>query len=382
MNQAKNIMNLKYFLYLGLTLIFLNSGCTKENDSPQPQSINLEEEINQIADQYLKVGLVIGIIDDKQIKHTYSYGSKSLGLQEPPDANTAFDIGSMTKTFTVTLIALKYLEGDYEDETVSHYLPADQVTMPNWNGKEIRFIELATHTSGLPRTPHAEGSDFPRPPGFDPDNPYAAYSTSQVYDYLSHYCQLEFEPGTWWGYSNTGYGLLGHIAGLVDGSSYEEVLSREIFKELDMNHSSLFLTDDQLTNCVSGYNAGMEKMPYYTAQDIFQGAGFIKSTLNDLFNYLEANMGLRNTSLREAMDLAHQPQLHQGSMGDQGLAWYILDLDDGQRVIYTGGDTSGQSSYLGFNKSSSTGVIILSNYAMHGDQLAMGAAIMQAIAKY
>jgi hypothetical protein len=126
----------------------------------------------------------------------------------------------------------------------------------------------------------------------------------------------------------------------------------------------------------------MDKMPYYTAQDIFQGAGFIKSTLNDLFKYLEANMGLRNTSLRDAMDLAHQPQLHQGSMGDQGLAWFILDLDDGQRVIYTGGDTSGQSAYLGFNKTSSTGVIILSNYAMHGDQLTMGAEIMQLIAKY
>lgn len=375
-------MTLKSFLYLVVTLIFLSSGCNNEDDSPHPPIINLEDEINQIAGQHLKVGLAIGIIDNQQIKHVFSYGSKSIDRQDPPDANTVFDIGSMTKTFTATLIALKYLEGDYEDDTVSHYLPTDQVTLPTWNGREIRFIELATHTSGLPRTPHVEGSNFPHPPGFDPDNPYDAYTTAQVYDYLSHYCQLEFEPGTWWGYSNTGYGLLGHIAGLVDSSSYEVVLTREIFQELEMNNSSLFLTEDQLSNCVSGYNADMKKMPYYTAQDIFQGAGFIKSTMNDLFNYLEANMGLRNTSLREAMDLAHQPQMHQGSMGEQGLGWFILDLDDGQRVIYTGGDTSGQSAYLGFNKTSSTGVIILSNYAMHGDQLSMGAEIMQAIAKY
>jgi hypothetical protein len=69
-------------------------------------------------------------------------------------------------------------------------------------------------------------------------------------------------------------------------------------------------------------------------------------------------------------------------MGDQGLAWFILELDDGQTVIYSGGDTNGHSAYLGFNKSTSTGAIILSNYAMHGSQLAMGAEIMQAIKNF
>jgi hypothetical protein len=66
-------------------------------------------------------------------------------------------------------------------------------------------------------------------------------------------------------------------------------------------------------------------------------AGFIKSTLHDMFKYLEANMGLIDTPLKSAMDLTNQPVMHQGSMGDQGLAWYIRELDDGQTVNYTGG---------------------------------------------
>ena len=82
------------------------------------------------------------------------------------------------------------------------------------------------------------------------------------------------------------------------------------------------------------------------------------------------------------MDLTHEPQFNIGQMGEQGLAWYILTLDDGQTIVYSGGDTQGHSSYIGFNKDLSTGVIILSNYAMHGPQLNMGHAIMEIINKY
>jgi CubicO group peptidase (beta-lactamase class C family) len=364
------------------SLILVFSGCNEEETQPRSSFRNLEEEVNHIADQYVKVGLNIGIIDNHQKRQVFSYGSKSMEVDDPPDANTAFDIGSMTKTFTATLMADMYLTGNFTDDTVSHYLPADQVTLPTWNGKEITFVEVATHTSGLPRTPHEYGSSFPRPPGFDEKNPYSVYTTEDVYDYLTHYCQLKFEPGTWWEYSNTGYGLLGHIVGLVDHSSYETVLKRDIFQVLGMNNSSLFLTVEQEQNFAQGYDTGLKETSFYVANDIFQGAGFIKSSLNDLFIYLEANMGLINTTLRDAMDLAHEPQVHQGSMGDQGLAWYILELDDGQTVIYTGGDTNGHSAYLGFNKSTSTGTIVLSNYAMHGSQLTMGAEILQAIIKY
>ncbi len=370
------------FCMVIMTLFFLFSGCKDEDTLPGTQYETLQEEVDGIAGKYLKVGIIIGIIDKKQNRQIFSYGSRSLAMVIPPDENTVFDIGSITKTFTATLMAVMFLNGDYQDDTVSHYLPAQEVSLPTWNGKEITFGQIATHTSGLPRTPHEDGSTFPRPIGFDENNPYAAYTASDVYDYLTHYCHLKFEPGTWWEYSNTGYGLLGHIIGLVDSSSYEQVLSREIFQKLSMNNSSLSLTENQLINCVQGYNEKMDEMPYYTANDIFQGAGFIKSSLNDLFIYLEANMGLRNTSLKDAFDLAHQPQMHQGSMGDQGLAWFVLELDDGQTMIYTGGDTNGQSAFLGFNKSSSTGAIILSNYAMHGSQLAMGAEIMKAILKY
>ena len=370
-------------LRLYIIIVVLILSCDK-NDDVNPGLANLEEEVDILADQYVKVGAMVGIIDKHQDKHIFSYGSKSINNAEPPDANTIFDIGSITKTFTAIIAAKMYLESNMTDEIVDHYLPTDKVTMPSKDSVEITFLHLATHTSGLPRSPHVAGSTFPLPEGFDDENPYAAYTTEDVYDYLTNYCTLEFTPGTYWGYSNTGYGLLGHILGLIDGSSYENILTRDIFDMLGMHNSSLFLTDEQLGNMAYGHNASLKIVPNYTANDIFQGCGMIKSSLNDLFKYLECNMGLVDSPLKDAMMMTHKNSgIYTGSMGYIGLAWFILELEDGQEIIYSGGDTNGHSAYLAFNISNLTGAIILLNASFHDNtNMNFGHNLMMVINKY
>ena len=374
---------MKYLKGLLCVLILLVASCNKDDPQPGNKFNSLEEEVDFIAGKYVKVGAMVGIINKQQQKLVYSYGSKSIDQNNPPDANTAFDIGSITKTFTAILAADMYIKGIIQDDIVEHYLPSTGITMPTKDNVEITFLHLLTHTSGIPRTPHEIGSTYPLPPGYDIENPYAAYTTEQVYDYLTNYCILEFTPGTWWEYSNTGMGLVGHVVGLIDGTSYQTILTRDIFDVLAMNSSSLLLTDDQLLNQALGHDSNKKIVPFFTANDIFQGAGMIKSTLNDMFKYLEANMGLINTPLRNAMDLTHKKVMHQGSMGDQGMAWWIFELDDGQKIIYFGGNTNGHSSYIAFNQTESTGIVILFNSSNHdGTNLDMGMEIMKAIIKY
>jgi CubicO group peptidase (beta-lactamase class C family) len=149
-----------------------------------------------------------------------------------------------------------------------------------------------------------------------------------------------------------------------------------------MDRTSLFLTSQQMSNLALGYDLDRNPAPGWTAQDIFQGAGFIKSTLNDMFSYLEAHLGLIETPLREAMDLTYHPQFTQGSLGDMGMAWYIIELEDGQVVTNHGGGTGGYVSYLGFNRSQSSGVIFLLNCRIEGDVYVIGQEMMKAIPKY
>nr|NQU93457.1 beta-lactamase family protein [Bacteroidota bacterium] len=228
--------NFKLLLNLFLLiLIIINSGCKKDDPLQVPQFDSLVDEINALANQYVKVGAMVGIINQQQEKLIFSYGSKSVNQNEPPDANTTFDIGSITKIFTAILTADMYLNGIIQDDIMGHHLPASEVSVPTKDGTEITFLHLLTHTSGMPRTPHEAKSNYPLPPGYDIENPYAAYTTEQVYDYLTNYCNLEFTPGTWWEYSNTGVGLVGHVLGLIDGTSYQTVLTRDIFNVLAMN---------------------------------------------------------------------------------------------------------------------------------------------------
>ena len=373
----KKIFMMKIFCLVFITVF---SGCSDNETSTDLQFNSLEEEIHYIVNRYAKAGAMVGVINKQQERIILSYGTKSIDKKEPPDINTVFEIGSITKTFTAILAADMYLNGDLSNDAVGNYLPAGQVSMPSKDGVEISFIHLATHSSGIPRSPLSSNHAFP--PGYDPINPYAAYTTEQIYDYLKNYCVLEFVPGTMWLYSNTGLGLLGHIIGLVDGTSYETVLTRDIFDELGMDNSTLFLTAEQKDNLAIGHDINKQIVLNWDAQDILQGAGFIKTSLNDMFKYLEANLGLIQTPLADAIDLTHQPQFHQGPLGDIGLVWYILELNDGQEIIYHGGGTGGYDAFLGFNKSLSTGAIVLFNSKVQEDVHFIGEFVLKAINKY
>src|SRR4029078_9399783 len=148
-----------------------------------------------------------------------AYGTSDVpGL--PLDANTVFEIGSLTKTFTATILADMVLRGEVAlDDPAQKYLPAS-VKVPSRNGRQITLLDLATHTSGLPKIPANLKQT-------DPQNPYASYSVQDLYDYLTSYT-LTRDPGARFEYSNTGVGLLGHILSLKANKSYEDLVIERV----------------------------------------------------------------------------------------------------------------------------------------------------------
>lgn len=305
------------FLLLILAISLIFTQCKKEEGPPPgpPEFTSLKAEVNYLVGKYLHVGFMVGVIDMDHQKQIYSYGSKTKNSNDRPDQNTVFEIGSINKSFTCLLYKQFLLQGKLENDTAQSYLPADEVILPEKNNKPILLYHLATHSSGIPRSPHYQGVYIP--PGFDDQNPYDAYTNEMMYDYYSNNCELLFEPGSGWEYSNAGMGLLGHINGIADGTDYETVLKREVFDPLQMNSSSLFLTSEQKQNVATGYNQQLQQLPEFIAPDIFQGAGFIKSSMADMFKYLEAQMGLIESTLREAMDDCQQPQFEVDYFGEQ-----------------------------------------------------------------
>ncbi len=133
------------------------------------------------------------------------------------NSDSVFGIGSITKTFTGTMLAKLIYDGKVDlNEPVKNLLPV-HLNQSSFNGKEITLVHLANHTSGLPFEPTNVRDNTGHP--FDPYNPYRYYDTTRLYDYLSHQMTLQSTPGEKRTYSNLGGGLLGHILTLISAKS-------------------------------------------------------------------------------------------------------------------------------------------------------------------
>jgi CubicO group peptidase (beta-lactamase class C family) len=171
--------------------------------------------VKPVMEGHWAKGLVVGLINERD-RQIIGYGIKSDANPTLPDAQTVFEIGSVTKTFTATLLALRVERGEVQlDDPVQKLLPDRK--LPHGKGdRPITLVQLSTHSSGLPRMP---SNFFPA----DPGNPYADYSEKLLFDYLA-LLNLPMEPGEHCLYSNLGVGLLGEALSAHAKKSYEDLL--------------------------------------------------------------------------------------------------------------------------------------------------------------
>ena len=240
-------------------------------------------------------------------------------------------------------------------------LLGDEVRVPMRDGAEITLGRLATHSSGLPRLPdNLAPADWA--------NPYADYTVEHLYEFLAGH-KLARGIGKAVEYSNLGYGLLGHALTLAEGTDYETLIARRILEPLEMSDTAVELTPPLRERLAPGHDEELQPVPNWDIPAL-AGAGALRSTVNDLLTFLEANLGLRQTPLREAMARTHVPQVTDPGLGmDIGLAWIIADEGD-RRIVWHNGATGGYSSFIGFDPETREGVVVLSNSVISVDGLA------------
>jgi len=354
-----------------ITILFLFSVFTLNLPSKVSELELVSSKIKEFAKGKSRMGLIIGLVRGGK-RYSYSYGYKSAEDKNPPDENTVFEIGSITKTFTGIILADMILKKELSDtDPVSKFIPKEKLKLPETNGREITLRDLAQHISGIPGMPDNIG-DFRKK-----ENPFSDYTPEKMFEFLNR-CKLDFPIGSNHRYSNSGFGLLGYILAEKSGLTYEELVTDRIFKPLGMKNSSIELTDAQKKNIATGYNLKLEQKPFWTTTDILNGSGFIKSDLSDMFLYLEAAMG-GNTLLRQVIELASAEQ-RAGYPGTWiGYGWYTEFMKNGDKVVTHNGATGGFYAFIGFNKVTRVGVIILSNHKNYKELDSLGYQIMTEI---
>lgn len=350
----------RYYLIILIPILSCSLSSCKQDD---PGPVTIPVAIDNIVVPYIvlgaDVGILVGTIKDGQ-KNIYSFGEKEIGSKEKMTAQSVLEVASLTKIFTSVALADMHLKGDLNlDTPIENYLP-NTVRIPSFNGNKITLRHLANHTSGFPRD--AENMDK------NAYNKYSGYTEQKMYDFINGY-SLTREPGSTYEYSNVGYGLLGQILSLQSNSNYETMISNRVLQPLNMVHTTVSFTPNQMENLVLGYN-GNEQVESWSKymQNITQGTGSLISSLDDMLIYLEANMGLKSTSLDSAMALSHNLSFqfsgnHQDGIG---LGWSHFTVE-GQNIIWKNGGNGGYTSFMGFDKANEIGVVILINSSLNPD---------------
>jgi CubicO group peptidase (beta-lactamase class C family) len=307
--------------------------------------------VDRIDNQHQSVGIVIGLIGPEG-QRVISYGQLDKGRTDPLNGDTVYEIGSISKVFTSLLLADMVQHKQVSlDDPVAKFLP-ESVKVPDRNGKSITLVDLATHTSGLPRMP----SNFhPK----DPGNPFADYTVDQLYEFLSGY-QLTRDVGSQYQYSNLGGGLLGHALARRAGKDYEALVRSTICDPLGLKSTVITLTPEMKARLAVGHDPSMKPTENWDLPTL-AGAGALRSTTNDMLKFLAANMGYTKSPLSAAMSSMLQTRRPTGTHDlEIALGWHISTINQRQIVWHNGG-TGGYRTFIGFDPQKKIGVVAFSN---------------------
>jgi CubicO group peptidase (beta-lactamase class C family) len=321
-------------------------------------SATLDECVRTEMAQWTVPGVAVGVLRDGQ-RELHGYGFASIETEQPVKPETLFQIGSISKVYTATLIMRLVDEGKLAlDEPVITYLPDLKLADAQARGT-ITLRRLLSHTSGL-------FGDYFDDFGMGDDALSRAIAT---FDTL----RQQFEPGALWTYCNSGFGLAGAIIERVTEQPFETALRERIFKPLGLERSFYFAHEAIVYPHAIGHNQlhpgadEHEVARRYPLPRWVNAAGGVISNVNDLLTFAEFHLrdgvaadGARLLSA-EAAQAMRQEQTRAANFAEgYGLGW-ALRTAGGEHTVEHGGSTNGFQAKLTLVPSRNFAIAILTN---------------------
>jgi serine-type D-Ala-D-Ala carboxypeptidase/endopeptidase len=325
-----------------------------------PADSELLELIRTRVEEGRATGIVVGVIEADGTRRIQAYGDAGPGAL-PLSAETVFEIGSISKVFTGILLADMAADGLLSIEDPLQSLVPDGVTVPSRPGRTIRLVDIATHHSGLPRLPdNMNPSDL--------NNPYADYTPEMLFDFLNGH-ELRRDVGSEFEYSNLAVGMMGYLLALKNGTDYEALVKERILEPLGMEKSGITLTPEMERWFAKGHDQNGQVVPYWDIPTL-AGAGALRSDMNDMLDFIEANVGEPTSDLERSMRITHQARESMGGPMSVGLNWIIQAVGD-DRIIWHNGGTAGFRTFAGFDPDRGVGAVVLTNSAHGADDIGL-----------
>jgi CubicO group peptidase (beta-lactamase class C family) len=307
--------------------------------------------------------LAIAVVEGNEVTF-YGFIKKDSTFEAKENATAIFEIGSITKVFTSTLLAHQVINKKMKlDQPVKKFLPFKLKGNP-----KITLKSLSNHTSGLPRLPD---NLFPMMLN-NPGNPYKGYDVKMLETYCSKQLHLKNPVGERYDYSNLGAGLLGYAICQKTHKSYETLLQEIIFQPLGMSQTTTNrdLVEAQLV-------LGLDSEGKVTSNwnlEALAPAGNILSSVHDLSKFIIANFDTENPvyQLQQSKTKSIKPNM------DIALGWHIIKTKTGKNWHWHNGGTGGYTSSMAIDVVNKKGVVLLSNVsAFHPKVGNMDALVFQ-----
>lgn len=271
------------------------------------------------------------------------YGLSNIELSTKVDTNTVFNIASISKQFTAMSILLLADENKLEiEDKLNKYVE----NLPE-NYEEITLENLLTHTSGIPNYSHLTEFDSLLIVDY-----YSMiteeFDISKVYN-LVFKKELEFEQGTDFNYSNTGYQLLQDIIEIVTGESFASYIRKNIFSRLGMENSHFLSPTEIIRNRATGYTSDYKgkilNHPFLDWYNFELGSAGILSTTSDLYKwYKSLHYDIKLSKLADRY-LFRPFELKDGSKSIYGMGFFVKKLK-GYDIVTHNGDNPGYASCM------------------------------------
>jgi CubicO group peptidase (beta-lactamase class C family) len=358
-----------YFL-LTLLLSFSSSGqvCSVK---PVSQSHNLAASIRQ-TEQYLKClqretktpGLALAIVYKDQVKVLQGYGVRKAGSTQKVNEDTVFEIASVSKPVSSTVIASLVGEGKVSwDDRVATLDPQFQLSDPTVTA-ELTIRDLFSHRSGLPD--HA-GDELEELGYTRPDTLQRLRSVPLTGTFRDTYA-----------YTNLGLTEGAVAVARKMGRRWEDLADQQLFSRLGMTHSSFRFSDYQNARnkaALHVFENGNPVSRYVREADAEAPAGGVSASVRDLAQWLRLQMagGTWNGQqiiASQALDETHQPIICTGKSqngvcgagGYYGLGWVVSIDGNGRKTLgHSGAFLLGASTTVRFVPDENIGIIVLSN---------------------
>lgn len=294
----------------------------------------------------------VAVVEADGVSRAYGCARTDGDPRIGPDS--AFEIGSVSKTMASALLAREILAGGASlDDPLADWLPKG-TRVPEFEGQPIQLRHVVTHTSGLPALP----------PGVaitDPNDPYSGMNPKMLHAALGR-VQLTRAPGSAFEYSNFAMMLLSDALARRTGKDFDALLDERLFAPLGMAHAYVDDKPDGVT-AAQGHAPNTQPVPAWTFKPDLAGVGGVRATLDDMVAYVQGQLGSAPKDLMPALELAQQPVWTSGQP-TMAMNWIVAPLNGRPVHVHEGG-TGGFSSLVAFDRETARGVVVLSDTAVH-----------------